>query len=134
MPLGTEVGLGPGDIVLVGDVATNPRKRVTAAPSHFSAHVYCGCQTDGWIKIPVGTEVGPGPGSIVLDGDPALTEKGTVPLCGFRHICTSGLIVGASRASFITVFAISCTRYRVCRPLGSRLTLNDARRRYFRFL
>ena len=39
MPLGTEVGLGPGDIVLDGDSA--PTERGTAA-SHFSAHVYCG--------------------------------------------------------------------------------------------
>ena len=39
MPLGTEVGLGPGDIVLDEDPA--PLKRDTA-PSHFSAHVYCG--------------------------------------------------------------------------------------------
>jgi len=31
------------------------------------------------------------------------------------------------------LFAISCTRYCVPRPLGSHLTLNDARRRYFRF-
>jgi len=36
MPIGKEVGLGPGHIVLDGDPAT------TAAPPHFSAHVYCG--------------------------------------------------------------------------------------------
>ena len=51
----------------------------------------------------------------------------------FRHISTSGLGVGASRASYVAVLAISCTRYRVFRPLRSRLTLNDTRRRYFRF-
>jgi len=39
MPLGMEVGLGPGHNVLDGYSATP--KRVTAAP-HFSAHVYCG--------------------------------------------------------------------------------------------
>jgi len=37
MPLGTEVGLGPGDIVLDGDPAS-PSERGTAAP-HFSAHL-----------------------------------------------------------------------------------------------
>jgi len=37
------------------------------------------------------------------------------------------------QASFIAVFATSCTRYRVSRPLGSRLSSNDARRRYFQF-
>jgi len=36
MPLGMEVGLGPGDIVLDGDPAP-PQKRVQQPP-HFSAH------------------------------------------------------------------------------------------------
>jgi len=40
MPLGTEVGLGPGDIVLDGDPA-RPQKG-HSSPSQFSAHVYCG--------------------------------------------------------------------------------------------
>ena len=35
MPLGKEVGLGPGHIVLDGDPALP-----TAAPLHFSAHAY----------------------------------------------------------------------------------------------
>jgi len=68
MSLGTEVGLGPGDVVLDGHPAP-PRKKGTA-PTQFSAHVYCG-QTAGWIKMPLGTEVDLGPGHIVLDGDPA---------------------------------------------------------------
>jgi len=38
MPLGTEVGLGPGHIVLDGDSA--PPKKGTAR--QFLAHVYCG--------------------------------------------------------------------------------------------
>jgi len=38
---GTEVGLGPGDIVLDGDPASLPKKG-TAAPAHFSARVYRG--------------------------------------------------------------------------------------------
>jgi len=40
IPLGTEVDLSPGYIVLDGDPAP-PRERGTAAP-HFSANVYCG--------------------------------------------------------------------------------------------
>jgi len=36
IPPGTEVGLGPGDIVLDGDPAP-PMERSTAAPNHFSA-------------------------------------------------------------------------------------------------
>ena len=39
MPLGTEVGLGPGHIVLDGDPAP-PKKG--AQPPQFSGHVYCG--------------------------------------------------------------------------------------------
>jgi len=66
MPLGMDVGLGSGHIVLCGDPAV-PRKRGTAP--QFLAHVYCG-QTAVWINIPLGTEVGLGPGHIVLDGDP----------------------------------------------------------------
>jgi len=44
----------------------------------------------------------------VLDRDPAPpTERGAVRLCGFGHIPTSSLGVGASRASFIAVFGRS---------------------------
>jgi len=48
MPLGTEMNLGPGDVVLDG----------VAAPegAQFSLHVYCS-QTAGWTKTPLGTEV-----------------------------------------------------------------------------
>jgi len=67
MPLGRDLGLGSGDIVLHGDRAPPP-KRGTAR--QFSAHVYCG-QTAGCISIPLGTEVGIGPGDIELDGDQA---------------------------------------------------------------
>jgi len=38
MPLGTKVGLSPGDIVLDGDPAPPPPKKV--AQPQFSAHVY----------------------------------------------------------------------------------------------
>ena len=70
MPLGTEIDLDPGDIVLRGDSA--PPKEHTL---QFSAHVYCG-HTAGCIKMPLGTEVGLGPGDIVIDEDPALPKKG----------------------------------------------------------
>jgi len=75
MPLGTEVGLGPGDIVLDWDPAPpSPEKGGTAAPT-FSAYVYSG-EAAGWIKMPLGTQVGLGRCRIVLDGDPA-PQKGT---------------------------------------------------------
>jgi len=65
MPLGTEVGLSPGDFVFDGDPA--PPQKGGGAPPQFSAHVYCG-QTAAWIKMPLGTEVGLGRDDIVLDG------------------------------------------------------------------
>jgi len=60
MPLGMEVGLGPGDFVLDGDPAPLPKNGVEPPPQ-FSAHVYCG-QIAGWIKMALGTEVGLGLG------------------------------------------------------------------------
>jgi len=68
MKLGTEVGLGPGHIVLDGDPAPTPQKRHSP---QFSAHVCCYGQTARSIRMPLGTEVGLGAGDIVLDGDPA---------------------------------------------------------------
>jgi len=40
MPLGREVGLDPGDIVLDGD--PSPTERGISSPPHFSTHVYRG--------------------------------------------------------------------------------------------
>ena len=62
--LGTEVGLGPGHIVLDGD----PPRPNGHSPNFRS--MCCG-QRAGWIKMPLGTEVCLGPGDTVLDGDPA---------------------------------------------------------------
>jgi len=50
-PLGTEVGLSPGDFALDGDPA--PPQKGDGAPK-LSAHLYCG-QTAGWIKMALGT-------------------------------------------------------------------------------
>jgi len=68
MKLGTQVGFGPGHIVLDGDLALPPPKGTQ--PPQFSAHICCG-QTAGLIKMPLGMEVGLGPGDFVLDGDSA---------------------------------------------------------------
>ena len=73
MPLGTKVGLSPGDSVLDGDSALPPTKGMEPPPQ-FSAHFNCG-QTAGCIKMPLGTEVGPHSGDFVLDGDPAPYPK-----------------------------------------------------------
>jgi len=66
MPLGMDVGLGPGHIVLDGYLAAPPKM---GQSPQFSAHVCCGqrgCQA-GWIKMPLGTEVGLGRGDIVYN-------------------------------------------------------------------
>ena len=78
MPLDTEVGLGPGDIVLDGNPTPPPPKGDRALP--FLAHVYCD-QTGGWIKMTLGIEVGLGRGHIVIGGDPAppFPQKGAHP-------------------------------------------------------
>ena len=77
MPLGIEVGLSPGDIVLDGDPAPSP-KTGGGAPK-FSAHIYCD-QTAGSIKMALGMEVGLSTDDFVLDGDPVpLPKKGRSP-------------------------------------------------------
>jgi len=74
MKLGTQVGLGPGHIVLDRDPA--PPKGTH--PS-ISAHVRCG-QMAGYIKMSLDMEIGLGPGDFVLDGDPAFPKnKGAQP-------------------------------------------------------
>jgi len=58
MPLGSEVGLGPGDIVFDGDPAPPPQKKGEGAqhPQVFLAHFCCG-QTAGWINMSLVMEV-----------------------------------------------------------------------------
>jgi len=92
MPLGMEVGLVPGHIVLDGDTAQLPRKGGTAPK--FSAHICCG-QTARWIKMPIGTKVGLGPGHIVLDyiitwGPSSPPKRGTAPKFGPRLLWPNG--------------------------------------------
>jgi len=78
----TEVGLGPGDIVLDADPA--PAQKGTAP--QFSAHVYCG-QTAGWTKMSLSMEASLGSGDFVFDGDPApLPKKGTAPTQFLVHV------------------------------------------------
>ena len=69
MPFGMDVGLSPGDFVLVGNPVLFPQKG-DGTPSKFSANVYCG-QTARWMKLLLGMVVGLSPGAFVLDGDTA---------------------------------------------------------------
>jgi len=93
-PLGTEVDLGPGHIVLDGVYSS--RERGIAAPL-LSAHVYCGhgrpsqlllrscyCgQTAGSINMPLDMEVGLSPGDFVLHSYTGtqlrVPKRGTAP-------------------------------------------------------
>ena len=77
MPLGMEVGLGPGDFVLDGDPSPPPKNGAEPPSPQLSAHVHCG-QTAGWIKMTLG------PGRIVPDGDqlPSLRNGQSPPIFG----------------------------------------------------
>jgi len=90
MKLGTEVGLGPGHIVLDGDTAQSKKGHTP----QLSAHVHCG-QMAGWIKVPLGTEVDLGPGDMVLYGDPAPPkQRGTAALPHFSAHIYCGQMAG----------------------------------------
>jgi len=59
MPLGMEVGVGPGDFVLDGDPASSPKK------AHSSHPIFGPCLLwpNGWMAL--GTEAGLVPGDVV---------------------------------------------------------------------
>jgi len=65
MPLGMEVGLGPGDFVFNVDPAPPERKRAQSPPNFWPMSIVAKA---GWIKMPLGTQVNLGPGNVVLDG------------------------------------------------------------------
>ena len=68
MKLGMPVGLGPGHIVLDGDLLTPPQR----ANPQFLSHICCG-QMAAWINmsLALGMELRLDPGDFVLDGDTA---------------------------------------------------------------
>ena len=81
MPLGVEVGLGPGHIVLDAYPAP-PQPFPFPAPKRghpqFLANACCG-ETAGWINMPLGMEVDLAPRQSVLYGDPAPPIVTTLP-------------------------------------------------------
>jgi len=82
MPVGMDIGLGPGDLCLMGTQL--PQKNGTPFHSIFGP---CVLWPNGWMdeeKTPLGTEVDLGPGHIVLDGVPALRERSTAAAPSFR--------------------------------------------------
>jgi len=72
MKLGTEVGYGPGHIVLDGD-PVSPLKK--GHSPQFSAMSIVAKRLDA--KMPLCTDVGLGPGDIVLDGAQLPPKRGT---------------------------------------------------------
>jgi len=74
MPLGMEVGLGAGHIVLDRDPAPLQERGIPPifGPSLLWPNAW-------WIKLPLGMEVGLGPGDIVLDWGPSSPWKGAQP-------------------------------------------------------
>jgi len=93
MPLGTEVGLNPRDVVFDVDPGT-PRNKGTPTPTQFLAHAYCG-QMAGWMKMPLGMVVDLGPGHIVLDGVPAPAKRAQQPT-SFRPMSIVAMVVHLS--------------------------------------
>ena len=72
MQLGTEVSLGPDDIVLDGDPAL-PSSKGDGAPSPIldPLSIVAKLLDASRFEVPLGMEVGLSPGDFVLDGDPA---------------------------------------------------------------
>ena len=106
MKHGTQVGLGPGHIVLDGDSAPPPTKGYSP---QFSAHICCG-QMAAWIKMSLGAELGLGPGDFVLDGDPARRPQKGAPQFSAHVYCGQtagwmklvlGMEVGLSPGDFV---------------------------------
>jgi len=110
MPLGIELGLGLGDIVLEGTQLPLPKKGAQQPRPQFQP-MYCG-HIAGWIKMPLGTEVGLSPGNIVLDGDPAPpTPKGAqLPPPIFRP-CLLWPNGRPSQLLMSTVLSLECNTY-----------------------
>jgi len=77
MPLGTEVGIGPGDTVRWGP--SYPSSIGVQPP--FSANVRCG-QMAGWTKMPLGMEVCLSPGDFVFGGVAAPLKGAQPPVLG----------------------------------------------------
>ena len=76
MPLATEIGLGPGDIVKDGFPA--PPQKGAEPPPQFSTRG----QRAGCIRMPLLRSLGSG--DIVLDGDPAPHKRGIAIAPNFR--------------------------------------------------
>ena len=74
--LGTEVPVGPGDIVVDGEPSSPPQKKGGTVPPQFSAHVCCGRTNDRMDQNATWYGGRPRPRRHVLDWDPSSPHKG----------------------------------------------------------
>jgi len=81
MPLGMEVGPGPGDFVFDGDSAPPQKKRTQPHP------IFGPCLMWPWIKMPLGTEVNIDPGDVILNGVAAIPKRDTAPQFSAHVYC-----------------------------------------------
>ena len=116
MKLGTEVGLGPGHIVLDGYPAPLLSPLTKGHSPQFPVHVCCG-QTAGWIKMPLHTEVNLGPGDVVLDGVPAPRVRGSTAAAHLFGPCLLWPWSPISALSLIHIWR--CRRSYACRSRWS---------------
>jgi len=90
MPLGMEVGLGPGDFAFDGVSATPGEMAHHPHPTFGPCLLWPNCWMDE-LKTPLCTEVDLVQGHIVLDGIQARRERGTaVPIFSTRVHCGHG--------------------------------------------
>jgi len=88
MPLGMEVGIGPGDCIRWGPRSARKRGHPPPPP------IFCLCllwKTAGSIKMPLGTEVNLGLGDVVLNGVAAHPKRVTAPSFWFMSIVVKRL-------------------------------------------
>jgi len=100
MPLGKEVPLGPGHIVLGGDPAPQTG---TAAP-YFGP---CLLWPNGLMDQDVTCygDIGLGPSDIVLDGDPAVSPppKGAQQIPTFGHVYCGQTVARSANAELLLI-------------------------------
>ena len=125
MPLGMEVGLGPGH-VLDGDPAPPPKG--AQPPTQYTAHVCCD-QTAGWIKMPLGTEEASAQATLCQMGS-QLPRKGAQqpPLFGRCLLWPIGRLSQQLLSSCLEVSVYGyyvCVRVCVCvyRPIPMKFTI-----------
>jgi len=102
MPPGMEVGVGPGDVVLDGDLAPHPQKGDGYPLPNFRARFCCG-QTAGCIKTALGMDGGrPQPRRLCVRWGPRpLPKKGAEPSPQFSTMSVVAKRLDGSRCHLV---------------------------------